>query len=78
MAVKPDPSRSVVGVVVKFPELAYFLDEAEARGFTMPLTSTLHEFCDEGEKTFLDNMGHVTVSFWQELMERGTRGAHEC
>ena len=49
-----------------------------AGGFAVPMTSALRELCDEGEKTFLDNMGHVTVSFRHELIERGTCGAHEC
>jgi hypothetical protein len=55
---------------VKFPELPYFLAEAETQGFDLPLTETLFTFCDAGSRDWLDNMGRPTVSFWHELINR--------
>jgi hypothetical protein len=53
---------------VKFPELPYFLAEAEAQGFDLPLTEILLTFCDAGSRDWRDNMGRPTVSFWHELI----------
>ena len=55
---------------VKFPELPYFLSEADERGTPVPLTQALFDFCDAGDKSYADNMGRETVSFWRELMAR--------
>lgn len=55
---------------VKFPELPYFLAEAKQRGTPLPLTEALFAFCDAGDKSYADNMGRETVSFWRELMSR--------
>ncbi|MFP4057808.1 MAG: NAD(P)-dependent oxidoreductase [Candidatus Brocadiia bacterium] len=59
-------------VWVKFPELPYFLAEAAARGFELPLTRALHAFLEGGDGSFRDNMGRPTASWWRELM--GSRG----
>ena len=54
-------------LVVKYPELPYFLAEAEASGFEMPLTEALYEFCKKGSYEMLDNMNRQSRSFWHEL-----------
>lgn len=54
-------------LVVKYPELPYFLDEAEASGFEIPLTKALYEFCKKGNYEMFDNMNRPSRSFWHEL-----------
>ena len=54
-------------LVVKYPELPYFLAEAEASGFEIPLTEALYEFCKKGSYEMLDNMNRQSRSFWHEL-----------
>lgn len=56
-------------VGVKFRELSYFLAEAEATGFPLPLTATLHAFCDQGPRIVVDDNRDVP-SFWHELTQR--------
>ena len=56
-------------VLVKLPELPYFLHEARDRGFAMPLTDALFAFCDAAPRDRTDNMGRPTVSFWRRLMD---------
>jgi 3-hydroxyisobutyrate dehydrogenase-like beta-hydroxyacid dehydrogenase len=55
---------------IKFPEFPYFLAEAEAGGFPLPITEALYEFCRAGHVAFFDNMRRPTVSLWRELMTR--------
>jgi len=55
---------------VKFPELGYFLAEAEDKGIPMPLAQALQAFLEAGDLSFLDNMRRPTGSFWRELMTR--------
>ncbi len=57
-------------VLVKFPELPYFLREADERGFPLPMTRALFEFCDPGPRDWVDNMSRPRVAFWHELMSR--------
>jgi 3-hydroxyisobutyrate dehydrogenase-like beta-hydroxyacid dehydrogenase len=59
---------------VKFPELPYFLSEAEVNGFSAPLTQALFDFLDDGPRNWADNMNRPTVSFWHELLNRATIG----
>lgn len=54
-------------LVVKFPELPYFLAAAETSGFEIPLTQALYEFCKEGSYEMFDNMNRPSRSFWHEL-----------
>ena len=54
-------------LVVKYPELPYFLDEAKASGFEIPLTEALYEFCQKGDYEMFDNMNRPSRSFWHEL-----------
>jgi 3-hydroxyisobutyrate dehydrogenase-like beta-hydroxyacid dehydrogenase len=55
---------------VKFPELGYFLREAEEAGLATPLTRALFAFLDPAERVTEDNMGRPIPSFWRELMTR--------
>ena len=55
-------------MVVKFPELPYFFDEAEEQGFALPLTQSLYEFCKTNGKAMFDNMNRPSRSFWHALM----------
>jgi 3-hydroxyisobutyrate dehydrogenase-like beta-hydroxyacid dehydrogenase len=55
-------------VGVKFRELPYFLREAAESGFPLPLTETLYRFCDQGERTVIDD-NRPAPSFWLELMK---------
>jgi 3-hydroxyisobutyrate dehydrogenase len=56
-------------VGVKFRELPYFLQAAQAARFPLPLTATLHEFCDQGERVVIDD-NRPAPSFWHELTHR--------
>ena len=54
-------------LVVKYPELPYFLAATEAMGFEIPLTEALYEFCKKGNYRMFDNMNRPSRSFWHEL-----------
>lgn len=54
-------------LVVKYPELPYFLAAAEAAGFEIPLTEALYEFCKNESYEMLDNMNRPSRSFWRTL-----------
>ena len=54
-------------LVVKYPELPYFLAAAEASGFEIPLTKALYEFCQNGNYEMFDNMNRPSRSFWRTL-----------
>ena len=64
-------------LVVKYPELPYFLAAAEAAGFDIPLTAALHEFCKAGNYEMLDNMNRPSRSFWQTLTHEAETEAEE-
>ena len=55
---------------VKFPELHYFLDEAEEKGLTLPLTEAMYEFLNVAPIVQEDNMGRPIPSFWEQLLTR--------
>ncbi len=59
---------------VKFPELPHFLREAREKGFPVPLTTALYDFCRAGGIDRRDNMGRPSASFWHELMTRKEKG----
>lgn len=61
---------SAEGIVVKFPELPYFLNEANAQNIPLPLTTALFEFLDSEPRNWRDNMQRPTVSFWHTLLNR--------
>ena len=54
-------------LVVKYPELPYFLAAAEASGFEIPLTEALYEFCKNENYEMFDNMNRPSRSFWRTL-----------
>lgn len=54
-------------LVVKYPELPYFLAAAEASGFEIPLTEALYEFCKKENYEMFDNMNRPSRSFWRTL-----------
>ena len=56
-------------LVIKYPELPYFLAAAEASGFETPLTKALYEFCKKGNYEMFDNMNRPSRSFWRTLTE---------
>ena len=57
-------------LVVKYPELPYFLAAAEASGFEIPLTEALYEFCKKENYEMFDNMNRPSRSFWRTLTKR--------
>ena len=56
-------------LVVKYPELPYFLAAAEASGFEIPLTEALYKFCKKENYEMFDNMNRPSRSFWQTLLK---------
>jgi 3-hydroxyisobutyrate dehydrogenase-like beta-hydroxyacid dehydrogenase len=60
---------------VKFRELPYYLAEARANGFRLPLTEALFAFCDAGPRV-VDDDNRPAPSFWHELLARMQDGRH--
>ena len=60
-------------LVVKYPELPYFLAAAEASGFEIPLTETLYKFCKKANYEMFDNMNRPSRSFWRTLIKDSDR-----
>ena len=58
------------GIYVKFPEFPYFLAEADASDFPMPITRALYDFMRAGDVSYKDNMQRDTACLWRELMTR--------
>ena len=56
-------------LVVKYPELPYFLAAAETAGFEIPLTEALYEFCRNENYEMFDNMNRPSRSFWRTLLK---------
>ena len=54
-------------LVVKYPELPYFLAAAETAGFEIPLTEALYAFCRNENYEMFDNMNRPSRSFWRTL-----------
>lgn len=61
-------------VLVKFPELPYFIAEAKDRGYRLPLTEALYAFLEPGPRNWVDNMNRPRVAFWHQLMQAKARG----
>ena len=55
----------------KIREVPYFIEEAIAQGYSLPLTEAFNTFCENAEKSITDPLGIPTASFWKELMSRG-------
>jgi 3-hydroxyisobutyrate dehydrogenase-like beta-hydroxyacid dehydrogenase len=52
-----------------FSEWAYFLEEAKAHGFRMPMLEAMYEFCKDGPQTGRDPLNRPQPSIWNELMK---------
>lgn len=58
--------RAGKNVGVKFRELPYFLQAAAEAGFPLPITQTVRDFCDKGERVVIDDHREAP-SYWHEL-----------
>ena len=56
-------------VGVKFRELPYFLEAAEAAGFELPITNAVRQFCEKGERIVIDDH-RPAPSYWHELTQQ--------
>ncbi len=56
-------------VGVKFRELPYFLEAAQAEGIELPMTNVVREYCDKGERIVIDDHRQAP-SYWHELTHR--------
>ena len=54
----------------KLRELPYFIEEARAQGYTLPMTEAFESFCRDSEKSITDPLGIPTASYWDELTTR--------
>ena len=54
-------------LVIKYPELPYFLAAAAEAGYEIPLTEALYEFCKKENYEMFDNMNRPSRSFWRTL-----------
>jgi 3-hydroxyisobutyrate dehydrogenase-like beta-hydroxyacid dehydrogenase len=52
-----------------YSEWGYFLQEAEACGFKMPMLEAMYEFCKDGPLTGRDPLDRPQPSIWNELMK---------
>jgi 3-hydroxyisobutyrate dehydrogenase len=55
-----------IDIGVKFGQFPYFLQEAEEKGFELPLSKSLFDFCDSGERVVME-VNRLSPSFWKEL-----------
>jgi len=53
----------------EYAEWGYYLEEARAKGFRMPMLESMYEFCKDGEKTTSDALRRPEPSIWNELMK---------
>ncbi len=54
----------------EYAEWDYYLQEARASGFYMPMLEAMFEFCKDAEKTTFDPLRRPEPSIWNELMKR--------
>jgi 3-hydroxyisobutyrate dehydrogenase-like beta-hydroxyacid dehydrogenase len=59
-----------------FAEWEYFIEEARAKGFRMPMLEALYDFLKDAPKVSRDTVDRPQPSLWNELM-RTTRSAEE-
>jgi 3-hydroxyisobutyrate dehydrogenase-like beta-hydroxyacid dehydrogenase len=52
----------------EYAEWGYYLEEAKALGFRMPMLEAMYEFCKDGEKVTGDALRRPEPSIWNELM----------
>lgn len=53
-----------------FSEWHYYLEEAEALGFPLPMLEGMYKFLEHAEKPGVDAVGRATPSVWNELMKQ--------
>ncbi len=61
---------SIGNLSFEYAEWGYYLDEAKAKGFRMPMLEAMFEFCKDAEKTTVDPLGRPEPSIWNELMKK--------
>ena len=54
----------------EYAEWHYYIEEATASGFCMPMLEAKYEFCKDAEKTTEDALRRPEPSIWNELMRR--------
>jgi 3-hydroxyisobutyrate dehydrogenase-like beta-hydroxyacid dehydrogenase len=52
----------------EYAEWAYYLEEARAQGFRLPMLEAMYEFCLDAAKTTVDALARPEPSIWNELM----------
>ncbi|MGB9595459.1 MAG: NAD(P)-dependent oxidoreductase [Candidatus Poribacteria bacterium] len=53
----------------EYAEWDFYLQEAKASGFYMPMLEAMFEFCKDAEKTTFDPLRRPEPSIWNELMK---------
>ena len=56
-----------------FGEWTYYLDEARASGFRMPMLEELYQMCERGKRVNRDEQGREGISVWRELLTAKTK-----
>lgn len=54
----------------EYAEWDFYLQEARASGFYMPMLEAMFEFCKDAERTTFDPLRRPEPSIWNELMKR--------
>ena len=54
----------------EYAEWGYYLEEARAQGFRLPMLEAMYAFCAEADKTTVDALRRPEPSIWNELMGR--------
>jgi len=58
----------------EYAEWGYYLEEAKAKGFRMPMLEAMYEFCKDSEETTSDALRRPEPSIWNELMNFSSQG----
>lgn len=58
---------------VKHGQIPYFLDEADLKGFELPLSRALFKFCENSPCTITE-ANRLSPSFWDELLKNDKEG----
>ena len=56
-----------------FSEWGYYLEEAQAKGFRMPMLQAIYDLCKNAEKCNTDIVGRPVPSIWNELMRAASQ-----
>lgn len=57
------------GINTGFAEWGYYIKEAKAQGFIMPMLEAMYGFCKDGERRHRDVVSRDMPSVWHELMK---------